>query len=140
LREIHTYLLPPPTAVLDALRDDPGRYASAMGESLLAAVGGLLVASAVAFSLAVVMAHSRALERALYPPALLVKVTPIVAVYPLLVIWFGFGLWPRIAVAALITFFPMLVNTVVGLRAVDARALDVLRVMDASRAQVFWQL
>ncbi|MCK9486230.1 MAG: ABC transporter permease [Dehalococcoidia bacterium] len=86
------------------------------------------------------MAHSRVLERALYPPALLVKVTPIVAVYPLLLIWFGFGVWPRIAVAALITFFPMLVNAVVGLRAIDPRALDVMRVLDASRAQIFWRL
>ncbi|MEX2372320.1 MAG: ABC transporter permease subunit, partial [Dehalococcoidia bacterium] len=80
------------------------------------------------------------LERALYPPALWIKVTPIVAVYPLLVIWFGFGLGPRVVVAALITFFPMLVNAVVGLRAVDPRALDVMRVLDASRAQVFWRL
>ncbi len=140
LRDVREYLLPPPSAVLDALRDDPGRYAEAMGESFVAAMGGLVVASVVAFALAVLMAHSRVLERALYPPALLVKVTPIVAVYPLLVIWFGFGVWPRVAVAALITFFPMLVNAVVGLRAVDPRALDVMRVLDASRAQVFWRL
>lgn len=140
LRDIRAYILPPPSAVLDALRDDPGRYLEALGETLVSAAGGLVVASAVAFALAVVMAHSRVLERALYPPALLVKVTPIVAVYPLLMIWFGFGVWPRIAVAALITFFPMLVNAVVGLRAIDPRALDVMRVLDASRAQIFWRL
>ncbi|MEX2031381.1 MAG: ABC transporter permease [Dehalococcoidia bacterium] len=140
VRDIRSYLLPPPSDVFRALADDPERYLSALGDSMLAALGGLLLASAIAFSLAVVMAHSRTLERALYPPALLVKVTPIVAVYPLLVIWFGFGLWPRIAVAALITFFPMLVNAVVGLRTVDARALDVMRVLHASKAQVFWRL
>ncbi len=140
LRDVKSYLLPPPTAVLDALRDDPGRYAEALGESFAAAIGGLLLASTVAFLLAVLMAHSRILERALYPPALLVKVTPIVAVYPLLLIWFGFGVWPRIVVAALITFFPMLVNAAVGLRAIDPRALDVMRVLDASRAQIFWRL
>ena len=55
-------------------------------------------------------------------------------------IWFGFGVWPRVVVAALITFFPMLVNAIVGLRAVDTSALDVLRVLDASKAQVFWKL
>ncbi|MEX1022654.1 MAG: ABC transporter permease [Dehalococcoidia bacterium] len=140
VRDIPAYLLPPPGAVLDALRDEPGRYAGALGESLVAALGGLVLASGLAFALAVVMAHSRLLERALYPPALWIKVTPIVAVYPLLVIWFGFGLGPRVVVAALITFFPMLVNAVVGLRAVDPRALDVMRVLDASRAQVFWRL
>jgi NitT/TauT family transport system permease protein len=126
--------------VIRALVDDPGRYAGALAESLVTALGGLVLASVAAFGLAVVMAHSRMLERALYPPALLLKVTPIVAVYPLLVIWFGFGTWPRVVVAALITFFPMLVNAIVGLRAVDRSALDVLRVLDASRAQVFWKL
>jgi NitT/TauT family transport system permease protein len=140
VRDIRSYLLPPPSDVFRALADEPTRYLSALGDSLLAAMGGLILASLIAFSLAVVMAHSRTLERALYPPALLVKVTPIVAVYPLLVIWFGFGLWPRIAVAALITFFPMLVNAVVGLRTVDTRALDVMRVLHASKAQVFWRL
>ncbi len=139
-RDIKPYLLPPPSAVAQALADDPGRYGEALGTSLATALGGLMLASAIAFGLAVVMAHSRALERAIYPPALLVKVTPIVAVYPLLIIWFGFGTWPRIVVAALITFFPMLVNAIVGLRAVDPSALDILRVLDASRAQVFWKL
>lgn len=140
VRDIRPYLLPPPSAVAGALLDQPGRYVEALLESLVAALGGLVLASGVAFALAVLMAHSRALERALYPPALLVKVTPIVAVYPLLLIWFGFGVWPRVVVAALITFFPMLVNAVVGLRAVDPAAMDVLRVLDASRTQVFWKL
>ena len=139
-RDIKAYLLPPPSDVARALVDEPGRYAEALGVSLATALGGLVLASTIAFGLAVLMAHSRALERAIYPPALLVKVTPIVAVYPLLIIWFGFGTWPRIVVAALITFFPMLVNAIVGLRAVDPSALDILRVLDASRAQVFWKL
>ncbi|HRC63327.1 MAG TPA: ABC transporter permease subunit, partial [Dehalococcoidia bacterium] len=89
---------------------------------------------------AVVMAHSRPLERALYPLALVVKVTPVVAVAPLFIIWFGFGIWPKLLVAALITFFPMLVNAVTGLRDVDPAALDFLRSLHASRWQVFWRL
>jgi len=140
VREIEYYILPPPTDVARALAGEPGRYAEALAESLLTALSGLVLASTIAFALAVLMAHSRVLERAIYPPALLVKVTPIVAVYPLLLIWFGFGVWPRVVVAALITFFPMLVNAIVGLRAVDTSALDVLRVLDASKAQVFWKL
>jgi NitT/TauT family transport system permease protein len=140
LRDVRPYILPPPSAVAEALWSQPGRYLRALSGSLVAALGGLALASGIAFALAVVMAHSRALERALYPPALLVKVTPIVAIYPLLLIWFGFGLGPRVAVAALITFFPMLVNAVVGLRSVDPAAMDVLRVLDASRAAVFWKL
>lgn len=140
VRDVEPYLMPPPADVGRALWDEPGRYAGALSESLVTALAGLVLASTIAFALAVLMSHSRLLERAIYPPALLVKVTPIVAVYPLLVIWFGFGTWPRVVVAALITFFPMLVNAVVGLRAVNPAALDVLRVLDASRAQVFWKL
>lgn len=140
LGDVASYLLPPPSAVFEALADDPGRFLHAIRQSLTAAFLGLLVASLVAFSLAVLMAHSRLLERALYPPAVLVKVTPIVAVYPLLMIWFGFGLWPKVVIAALITFFPMLVNAVVGLRSIDPQAYDFLRALHASRWQVFWRL
>lgn len=139
-RDVKEYLLPAPSAVLVALAEEPGRYAEAARLSLQAALGGLALASLGAFILAVFMAHSRVLERALYPPALALKVTPIVAVAPLFTIWFGFGLAPKILIAAMITFFPMLVNTVIGLRSVDPRAHDFLRALNASRWQVFWRL
>ncbi|MQA00282.1 MAG: ABC transporter permease subunit [Dehalococcoidia bacterium] len=139
-RDVQEYLLPPPSAVAQALADEPMRYIDASRLSLTAAMGGLLIASAGAFALAVVMAHSRPLERALYPPALMLKVTPIVAIYPLFTIWFGFGIWPKMLIAALITFFPMLVNAVIGLRSVDPQAYDFMRSLDASRWQVFWRL
>ncbi len=140
VRDVKGYLLPPPSAVFRALWDEPGRYASAAATSLTAALGGLMLASAIAFALAVLAAHSKVLERAIYPPALLVKVTPIVALYPLLAIWFGFGIGPKVAIAALITFFPMLVNAIVGLRSVDPQALDAMRVLAASRWEVFRRL
>ncbi len=140
LAEVQRYILPPPSAVAVALYQEPMRYIGAAATSLSAAMGGLVVATIGAFALGVVMAHSRTLERALYPPALLLKVMPIVAVYPLFLIWFGFGIWPRVLIAALITFFPVLVNTVIGLRSIDPQAHDFLRALHASRAQVFWQL
>ena len=68
---------------------------------------------------------------------LLVKVTPVVAVAPLFIIWFGFGAAPKVLIAALITFFPMLVNAVTGLRSVSPAALDVFRALDASPWQTF---
>ena len=140
IAEVKQYLLPPPTAIARALAEEPMRYIEAAAVSLGAALGGLLIATLGAFALGVVMAHSRALERALYPPALLLKVMPIVAVYPLFLIWFGFGIWPRVLIAALITFFPVLVNTVIGLRSIDPQAHDFLRALHASRSQVFWRL
>lgn len=140
LGNVPGYLVPAPGDVAAALGDDPGRFIDAAGVSLLHALGGLAAGSGVAFLLGVAMAHARALERALYPLAILVKVTPIVAVAPLLIIWFGFGHAPKVAVAGLITFFPMLVNTISGLRSIDPAAHDVLRSLRASGWQVFRRL
>ena len=86
------------------------------------------------------MAHSRLFERTVYPIALLIKVTPIVAIAPLFVIWFGFGSFPKMMIAALITFFPVMVNTFIGLRSVNATTLDFFRLLDASEAQVLIKL
>ncbi|MYE31133.1 MAG: ABC transporter permease [Chloroflexi bacterium] len=140
VRGVPDYLAPSPTAVADALLADPTRFLGAGAVSLQHAMGGLVLGAGGAFALGAVMAHSHRLERALYPFALMVKVTPIVAIAPLLIIWFGFGDAPKYVVAGLITFFPMLVNAVTGLRTVDAAAHDFFRAMDASRWQVFLRL
>ena len=87
----------------------------------------------VAVIAAGVMAHSRLFERTVYPIALLIKVTPIVAIAPLFVIWFGFGSFPKMMIAALITFFPVMVNTFIGLRSVNPTTLDFFRLLDAKR-------
>jgi NitT/TauT family transport system permease protein len=140
LSAVPDYIVPAPSVIAHALIAHPSRFASAGLRSLFEAVGGLTVGAGAAFALAVVMAHSRTLERALYPLALLVKVTPVIAVAPLLIIWFGFGATPKVLIAALITFFPMLVNAVTGLRSVPAATLDVFRSLDASALQTFWHL
>ncbi len=140
IREVPEYLAPAPTAVADALLADPTRFLDAGAVSLQHALGGLVLGAGSAFVLGVAMAHSRRLERALYPFALMVKVTPIVAVAPLLIIWLGFGDGPKYVVAGLITFFPMLVNAVIGLRSIDPAAHDFFRAMDASRWQVLRRL
>ena len=140
VRGVPEYLAPSPTAVADALAADPTRFLGAGAVSLQHALGGLVLGAGGAFALGAVMAHSHRLERALYPFALMVKVTPIVAIAPLLIIWFGFGDTPKYVVAALITFFPMLVNAVTGLRSFDPAAHDYFRAMDASRWQVLMLL
>ncbi len=140
VREVPAYLVPAPSAILRAFTAEPSRYALAARTSMVEALGGLLLGAGAAFVLAVAMAHSRPLERALYPLALLVKVTPVVAVAPLFIIWFGFGTLPKMLVAALITFFPMLVNAVTGLRSVDPAAHDFMRTLHATPLQVFRML
>ena len=101
---------------------------------------GFLVGTGVALALATLMAQSRLLERAIFPLAILVKVTPIVAIAPLLTIWFGFGLMPKVFIAALIVFFPIMVNALIGFRSVNPNALALLESLAASRSEVFLRL
>lgn len=135
-----TYIMPAPTKIMDRLTGDLSFFAWHGWVTLYEAIAGCAIGSAVAIALAIAMAHSRALERSIFPLAVLVKVTPIVAVAPLFVIWFGFGSWPKMLIAALITFFPVMVNAMVGLRSVSPGALDFLRSVDASPREIFWRL
>ena len=135
--QVETYIVPRPSLVLRALFGDLGFFARHGAITLGEAMGGFALGSAVAISGAVLMAHSRMLERSLLPIAVLVKVTPIVAIAPLFVIWFGFGSLPKVLIASLITFFPVLVNGVTGFRSVDPGAMDFLRSLRASRREIF---
>ncbi len=134
------YILPAPTKVLARLVGDIGFFAGHGAVTLGEAIAGFLLGAAIALVGATLMAHSRVMERSLFPLAILVKVTPIVAVAPLFVIWFGFGPMPKVLIASLITFFPVLVNGVTGFRSLDRGALDFMRSLRASRREVFLTL
>ena len=140
LADTPVYILPAPTRVAERLAGDLSFFAWHGWVTFYEAVAGCAIGSAVAIVLAITMAHSRTAERSIFPIAVLVKVTPIIAVAPLFVIWFGFGSWPKMLIAALITFFPVMVNTVVGLRSVSPGSLDFLRSVDASPREIFWRL
>src|SRR3990172_4563760 len=134
------YLFPAPSAVAARLAGDPGFFAAETVVTVAEAAGGFALGAALAFAAASAMAFSRALERTIFPVAILVKLTPIVAVAPLFTLWFGFGSAPKVAIAGLITFFPMLVNAFVGLRSVDPQELAFLETLGASPREVFWRL
>lgn len=138
--DVPEYILPGPFAILTRLFGDLGFFARHGGITLWEAMAGFALGGAVAMTGATAMAHSKFLERSLFPLAVLVKVTPIVAVAPLFVIWFGFGSFPKVLIAALITFFPVLVNAMVGLRSVDPGALDFFRSLHASKSEIFFKL
>ena len=114
LRDIEEYLVPAPSAVAERLYAEPWLFIEEGIKTLEGAMLGFAVGAFFAITLATIMAQSRMLERALFPLAILIKVTPIVAVAPLLTIWFGFGLMPKVFIAALIVFFPIMVNALVG--------------------------
>jgi NitT/TauT family transport system permease protein len=101
---------------------------------------GLGAAFVIAFSLAVVMCHVPVVERAVMPLVVVLNVTPVVAIAPGLVVAFGFGMTPKYIVTGTIVFFPILVNSLVGLRSVDPQALDLLRTLHASRWEILLRL
>jgi len=140
LRDVPEYLVPAPSAIAGRLAEDPTFFAHQGFITLYGALAGFGLGATVAILLAVLMAHSRFLERSLFPLAIMVKVTPIVAIAPLLAIWFGFGLMPKLFITALIVFFPVMVNAVVGFRSVNPWALELLHSLAASPWEVFLKL
>jgi len=140
LRQIKVYLVPAPSRVAERLADEPLFFVEEGLKTLEGALLGFALGSFVAILLATVMAQSRYLERGIFPLAILVKVTPIVAIAPLLTIWFGFGLMPKVFIAGLIVFFPITVNALVGFRSVNPNALALLESLSASRMEVFLRL
>jgi ABC-type nitrate/sulfonate/bicarbonate transport system permease component len=98
---------------------------------------GFVVSVAVAFIIAVAMDFSSAVRRSVYPLLVVSQTLPIIAIAPLLIIWFGFGLFPKVLVVALVTFFPVAVSLVEGFAATDPEATDLLRSMGASRWRTF---
>ncbi|CAH0154588.1 Riboflavin transport system permease protein RibX [Microbacterium oxydans] len=134
------YVLPTLEAVGASLVDDAGMYWSNFLVTLLEVVVGAAAGILAGFLLAVVMAEFQLIERAVMPLVIIVMVTPIVAIAPALVVAFGFGMVPKFIVTGLVVFFPMLVNSLAGLRDVDHRALDVFKTLHASRWEIFREL
>ena len=140
LGSVPEYIVPSPSAVLDRLVGNPGFFFYHGFITLIEALGGFLLGATVAILGATVMVHSRFVERTLLPLALLVKVTPIVAIAPLFVIWFGFGSAPKILIAALITFFPVMVNAFTGFRSINSDVLNFFRSVSATKSQIYFKL
>ena len=140
LRGVPEYLVPAPSSIAQRLAEDPSFFAGQGGVTLFGALAGFALGSTIAILLAIAMAHSRFLERSLFPLAIMVKVTPIVAIAPLLAVWFGFGLAPKLFIIALIVFFPVMVNAVVGLRSVNPWTLQYLQSLSASPWEVLVKL
>ncbi len=110
------------------------------GVTLGEILAGLSLGTAVAVTLGYLLAHSPLAEHLLSPYLVASQSVPVVAVAPLLVIWFGTGLLSKILVCALTVFFPILVNTVAGVRSVEPELRDLMRTLEASRWQTFYLL
>jgi NitT/TauT family transport system permease protein len=136
LLDVKAFVMPAPSKIVRTLANSPGFYWREGSITGREALGGLLLALVLALVLAIPMARSRLFERAAQPVTTLVQVVPLVCYAPAFVIWFKPGVKPIVAVTALISFIPLLYNLVVGLRAGDRDARDVLRSVGASRGEI----
>lgn len=134
------YLLPPLPSVFQSIAENVPYYLQNAGITLGESIVGLIIGFVAAFVLAVLTSELPVVRRAVMPIAVVLNVTPLVAIAPALVVAFGFGPLPKLIITALICFFPILINTAVGLRSVPQQVLQVYRTMDASRLEMLIHL
>jgi ABC-type nitrate/sulfonate/bicarbonate transport system permease component len=135
--DVPAFLLPSPSSILLKFLKDPGYLVAQVLYTGFEAVIGLAIAILVALVMAVLITRSRLLERIVYPYLVLIQVTPIVAIAPLLIVWLGTGIEPKIAIAALIAFFPIVVNVTAGLKSASDQSIELMRSLAATQVQVF---
>lgn len=140
LSGIQTWLLPSPLAVIQAGWEARGLLGPHILQTTLETVVGFALALVAGVGLGLAIDYSSLLRSALYPLLVISQTVPTVAIAPLLVIWFGYGLLPKVLVVGLICFFPIVVSTTDGLRAADPDIIGLLRTMGASRRDIFFKV
>jgi NitT/TauT family transport system permease protein len=131
------YLIPTPLDVIAAVRADWRLLATNAMPTIIEAFAGFLLGNTVAILVAISFVYNKLIEEMFYPVAILIKTIPIVAIAPVLKIMLGNGIEPKIVVAAMICFFPTLVNAVRGFRAVSPQLEELMHVLSATRGQTF---
>ncbi|HEX6230069.1 MAG TPA: ABC transporter permease [Solirubrobacterales bacterium] len=133
-------LVPSPAEVAESLWQSRSLLADNAWVTLREIVGGLALAVIAGLAFAVPMHLSQTLRLAAYPLIVASQTIPLIVIAPILVLWLGFGIGPKLVIVALICFFPITVNTLDGLRSVDPEARKMMRTLDASRGQVLRRL
>lgn len=134
------FVLPTIGSVASHLWDNAGALSSNAVITLESAVIGLVTSAAAAVAIALAMSQWGLVRRAVLPLAIVLNVTPLIAIAPALSDGLGLGAAPRVLIVVLITFFPVLINTLGGLESYDPQALEVLETLSASRWEVLWRL
>ncbi len=134
---LESFLVPSPTEIAESLWDNRSLLAENAWVTLREIVFGVLCAMVVGIGFAVAMHRWRVVRDASYPLIVASQTIPIVVIAPILVVWFGYGLTPKIFIVALVCFFPITINVLDGLRSVDPEAVKLMRSLDASRWQRF---
>ena len=137
---IPKWLLPSPLNILAAFWQWKANLVVHILTTLYETVVGFLLAVAIGIPLAVVMTYSRVLQSILYPILAAVQSVPRTAIAPLLLVWIGAGELPKIVIVFLISFFPIVINTLTGMRQVEEELLDLTASLCATKGQTVWQI
>lgn len=140
LFSIPQYVVPSPLDIATTLRRDLGLLLSNLGPTAVESVLGFVLGNAASVVIAIIFVHKRTLQQAFFPLAVVLNTIPVVAIAPILVLLLGNDMKPKIAIAALICFFPTLVNMVRGLSAVNPQALELMHVLSASKREILVHL
>ena len=133
---VKEYIMPTPLAAVRALADPNYQWTANFLATLYAVLGAFVLSAVLGVALAVVIVWNELLLRTVMPVLILFNTLPKIALAPLFVIWLGYGIWPNIVIGTTIAFFPMVVNTAVGLASAEPEMLELVRSLKASRWQV----
>jgi NitT/TauT family transport system permease protein len=141
LLNIPPLVLPPPSAIAGSLGVilESAQMMRHIGVTALEVLGGFSLGGGAGFLLGCMIGRYPILERTIYPYVVAFQTVPKVAIAPLIIVWFGFGLSSKIVIAATICFFPVIANTLVGLRVTPPDQVEMMAVFMASRSQIFWK-
>jgi ABC-type nitrate/sulfonate/bicarbonate transport system permease component len=138
--DVKPYILPAPSAIARSLVTNWSVLASNLTVTLTEILLGFALAAIVAFIAGTAVAFSATLRRGVYPLLVASQTVPIIAIAPVLIIWFGYNIWPRVIATALIAFFPLTVNVVTGFSSVEPELKVFFRSLHASRLAFFFKL
>jgi len=133
ITDVPSYLVPGPIAIIRAFFADPGLLLMSLGSTLLVTFAALIVAASLGVVLAIAIASNRLLAAAIQPWAVVLQVTPIVAIAPLIIVWVGNPFASLVVCATIVAFFPVFANTAAGLASAPPELADLFRLYGASR-------
>jgi NitT/TauT family transport system permease protein len=137
---IAAYILPPPTDILSEFFRVPDRLWAHTVVTLGEILVGFGLGTVIGVGLAIAIAQSRVLEKSIYPIIIFLHTVPKLAIAPIFVLWFGFGLMPKIIVVIIVCFFPITVNTIYGLTSVDRNLIDLMHSVSATNWQILMKV
>ena len=137
---VPAYIVPTPTAISGVFQKNFALLTDNLRPTLIEALAGFVIGNLAAVLLAVLFVHNRILQVTYFPIVLFFNTIPILALSPIIILIFGLGMTPKIVIAAVICFFPTLVNMIRGLDSASDNEHELFRVLSATRSEIFWSL